>query len=402
MFSSTARAWLVRPSYSVGSTPQTSSPRLVNRRTSCTVSSSWPTPRCDSVSHCSGISTPSRRGQRRDREHAERRRAVQQHPVVAVARSSSAIFTTCSRPVRVSRSASARASSMVAGSRSTPSSVSTITSVGVQALGQHVVHRQLEVLGVDAQRERQAGLRVEVDEQHPAARARRARRRARRRWSSSRRHPSGWRPRGSWSWRRARAHHAASRVAVLATVRECWAACRDPLALVTGPDRPASACPSPAGSPRTGHDLVLVSRDPRAAGAARRRARASRTASRWRCWSPTSATATQLAAGRGPAGRPGAAGRPAGQQRRLRPQATRSSTTPSSDEQYLLDVLVTAVLRLTHAALGPMVRARQRRGRERVQRRRLPAARHLQRRQGLRHLAERVGRPDLPATAACG
>ena len=66
MVSSTARAWLVRPSYSVGSTPHTSSLRLVNRRTSCTVSSSCPTPRCDSVSHCSGISTPSRRGQRGD------------------------------------------------------------------------------------------------------------------------------------------------------------------------------------------------------------------------------------------------------------------------------------------------------------------------------------------------
>ena len=59
MVSSTVRAWLVRPSYSVGSTPQTSRLRLVKRRTSWTVSSSWPTPRCDSVSHCSGISTPS-------------------------------------------------------------------------------------------------------------------------------------------------------------------------------------------------------------------------------------------------------------------------------------------------------------------------------------------------------
>ena len=58
MVSSTVREWLVRPSNRVGSTPQTSSLRLVNRRTSCTVSSSCPTPRCDRVSHCSGTSTP--------------------------------------------------------------------------------------------------------------------------------------------------------------------------------------------------------------------------------------------------------------------------------------------------------------------------------------------------------
>ncbi len=110
-----------------------------------------------------------------------------------------AILTTCSRPVRVSRSASARASSMVAGSRSTPSSVSRITSAGDEALGQHVVHRELEVLRVDAEGEGQAGLRVEVDEQHPLARARRARLRARRRTSSWPRRPSGWRRRGWWS-----------------------------------------------------------------------------------------------------------------------------------------------------------------------------------------------------------
>ena len=76
---------------------------------------------------------------------------------------------TCSRPVRVSRSASARASSMVAGSRSTPSSVLDDHLGRRQPLGQHVVDRELEVLGVDAQREGQAGLRVEVDEQHPVA-----------------------------------------------------------------------------------------------------------------------------------------------------------------------------------------------------------------------------------------
>ncbi len=168
----------------------------MNRRTSWTVSSSWPTPRCDSVSHCNGISTPRGGGQRRDREHAERGRAVQQHPVVVRRARRAPPRMTYSRPVRVSRSASARASSMVAGSRSTPSSVVEDDLGGVEPLGEHVVHRELEVLGVDAQRERQAGLRVEVDEEDPAGPARRARRPARRRSSSWRRRPSGWRSRG--------------------------------------------------------------------------------------------------------------------------------------------------------------------------------------------------------------
>ena len=39
----------------------------------------------------------------------------------------------------------------------------------VHALGQDVVHGDLEVLRIDAERERQAGLRVEVDQQHAVA-----------------------------------------------------------------------------------------------------------------------------------------------------------------------------------------------------------------------------------------
>ncbi len=54
---STFWACFVRPSYIVGSTPMISSDELMNWRTSWIVSSSWPTPRWDSVSACSGIST---------------------------------------------------------------------------------------------------------------------------------------------------------------------------------------------------------------------------------------------------------------------------------------------------------------------------------------------------------
>ena len=46
-------------SYIVATTPATLSRGLVKLRTSATVSSSWPTPRLDSVSHCRGISTSS-------------------------------------------------------------------------------------------------------------------------------------------------------------------------------------------------------------------------------------------------------------------------------------------------------------------------------------------------------
>ncbi len=53
------RARLVRPSYIVGSTPRTDSSRLHSRCTSYTVSSSCRTPRCESVSHCIGMSTES-------------------------------------------------------------------------------------------------------------------------------------------------------------------------------------------------------------------------------------------------------------------------------------------------------------------------------------------------------
>ncbi len=131
MVSSTRRAWLVRPSKSVGSTPQTSSARLVKRRTSWTVSRSWPTPRWGERLALQRDEDPVCCGEGGHGEDTERGRAVEEHPVVVLpvcSRSSSAVLMTCSRPVRVNRSASARASSIVAGSISTPSWVSSRTS----------------------------------------------------------------------------------------------------------------------------------------------------------------------------------------------------------------------------------------------------------------------------------
>ena len=103
------------------------------------------------------MSTPSEGGQSR------------KHPVVGSSSSSSAVRTTYSRPVRVSRSASARGQ-LDGGRQQVDAVVGRDQHLGgVDALGEHVMHGELEVLRVDAERERQAGLRIEVDEQHPAA-----------------------------------------------------------------------------------------------------------------------------------------------------------------------------------------------------------------------------------------
>ena len=118
---------------------------------------------------------------------------------------------------------------------------------------------------------------------------------------------------------------------------------------------PASACPSPTSSPRGATTWCSSSRTRERLERLAADLRPRSTASRSRCWSPTSATASQLATVEARVADPSRPVGPAGQQRRLRAQAEVPATTPSSEEQYLLDVLVTAVLRLTHAALGPMV-----------------------------------------------
>ena len=199
--SSTARAWLVRPSYSVGSTPHTSRSRLVNRRTSWTVSSSWPTPRCDSVSHCSGISTPSRRGERRDGEHAERGRAVEQDPVVAV-------------PSGLARSSSARLEHVLAAGAGQQVGLGAGQLDGGRQQVDAVVGRDdhlgrrpgpWSARGAPTARGPRGRCRGRTSGRPagrgrraaPTARARRAPPRARPPWSSWRRHPSGWRPRVS-------------------------------------------------------------------------------------------------------------------------------------------------------------------------------------------------------------
>ena len=127
-----------------------------------------------------------------------------------------------------------------------------------------------------------------------------------------------------------------------------------PVALVTGPTAGIGLSFADQLA-RRGDDLVLVARD--AAGSRRSQPScARRTAWRWRSSRRTWAIVTELAT---------VEARVADRARPVDLLVNnagfglkgRSSTTPSSRSRTLLDVLVTAVLRLSHAALGPMVGA---------------------------------------------
>ena len=107
-------------------------------------------------------------GERGDGQHAQRRRAVEQHPVV--------VATTRAQVVEddLEGLLAAGAGQQVGlgpgqldgGRHQVDAVVGRDDHLGrVEALGEHVVDRQLEVLGVDPERERQARLRIEVDQE---------------------------------------------------------------------------------------------------------------------------------------------------------------------------------------------------------------------------------------------
>src|SRR5438094_145557 len=110
-----------------------------------------------------------RRGQSVDGEQTERRRTVHDDPVVrrtqrAQRGSQYLLRTTLPRQQYVGRRQRDRRRQQVRGVVGLDQHVT-----GADAAEQHVVDRLVQVLWVDADRERQAGLWVQVDQQHPLA-----------------------------------------------------------------------------------------------------------------------------------------------------------------------------------------------------------------------------------------
>ena len=70
------------------------------------------------------------------------------------------------------------------------------------------------------------------------------------------------------------------------------------------------------------------------------------------------------------------------------------------DEERMLDILVTAPMRLSHAALRRDDRARPRRAHQRLERRVLPPARHVRRREDVAEPVRAVGGRRVRARAA--
>ncbi len=111
-----------------------------------------------------------RRGQGGHGEHAQRRRAVQQHPVVVLVRVLERLQRRAHHvlPPGAGQQVGLGARELDGRRQQVDALLGGDQHLGrLDAGGEDVVHRELEVLGVDAQRERQAGLGVEVDEQHP-------------------------------------------------------------------------------------------------------------------------------------------------------------------------------------------------------------------------------------------
>ena len=317
-----ARGWCGRRTASAARpTPRAS--RLVNRRTSWTVSSSCPTPRCESVSHCSGISTPS--------------------AAVSAA--------TVSTPSDGGQSSSTQSYVAAVVGEVLERGLDDVLAAGAGeqvGLGAGQLDRGRQqvdaVLGLDDHLARGRGpwsarggstargprgrCRARTSGR-PAgrgrragrgARARRAPRRSRRpRWSWRRR-PSGWRSRAWWSSSHIHARPVCrDRAGTCFAVTHVVATSTSGTALVTGATAGIGHVFAHQLAAR-GHDLVLVARDARPPRERRRGAARRRTACDVEVLPADLVDRDQLGAGRGPARRPDAAGRPAGQQRRLRAQ----------------------------------------------------------------------------------
>ena len=309
----------------------------MKRRTSCTVSSSCPTPRWESVSHCKRDQHRLGGGQGRDRHHAERRRAVEQDPVVVarqvLERRAQHVLATGARqqvglgPRQLDRRR--QQVDAVLGLRGSPPTGAAPWSArgGSRARGPRG-RCPARTSGRPAGRGRPAA---------PTRPARPGRHRSRPPTSSWPRRPSGWRPptrRGAqtqvwWTSPPIMPRPLPAR----AYARVGWCG--------MSPDG-SSPPPRPGHRPdvgtwpalrdrlaRRGYDLVLVARDEARLTGGRRRARHG-VRRRLRGAGRRPRRPRPAGGGRGPARRPVHPGRPAGQQRRVRAQAEVPATTPSS------------------------------------------------------------------------
>ena len=182
----------------VGRMPSISTSGLRFSLIMASVFCSWIRPRMDRYSHWTGTITLSRCRQRVDREQPEARRSVDEDEVVVVLdllqRASAAER---SRPIIEAIAISAPARSIEA--QATSISRLRTTSRIDMLVDQHVVHRRLERVGVDALGHGQVALGVHVGSTARGGLLRQTPPRGSA-WSSSwRRRPSDWRVRSPWS-----------------------------------------------------------------------------------------------------------------------------------------------------------------------------------------------------------
>ncbi len=147
-------------------------PRIFTRgfrfsRIIVSVFSSWTRPRSDRYSHCTGTITPVARRERVDRQQAERRRRVDEDVVVVVHDRHQRLLE---RALAADHGRQRQLGAGQVDRRDGDVELAVLDDLlDRHAVHEHVEHRALDVLGIDAEAHRQVRLRVEVDDQDPEA-----------------------------------------------------------------------------------------------------------------------------------------------------------------------------------------------------------------------------------------